>query len=164
MICVHFCSVSQGEIDLKFPSFQILREKNELAHNSWLKASRGLLMSFLEFMNFSSFWSWNNYFLITFFGRENYKSMHISTWCCRSMSISKKLSDLWWKLQKKQLITNLCSYTKANDRNYKYMHYFLEFIKYMYKLLHLCRNLQIFVNKFTELHFYNIFRQLSFNW
>ena len=54
---------SQGEIGLKFPNSQ----NSKFARNSWLKAPRRLLMSFLNFKYFSCFWIWNQCFLIPFF-------------------------------------------------------------------------------------------------
>ena len=55
--------------------------------------------------------------------------------------------------KKIHILTNLCSDLKADKRNIKSMLYFLEFIKYMYKLSHRCRN---YISVSTILHNSNL--------
>ena len=52
-------------------NFPTLFRRGNRAHNSWLKAPRRFLMSFLHFKYFLCFWSWNHCFLIPFFLKQS---------------------------------------------------------------------------------------------
>ena len=63
--------------------------KNKIAHISWLKAPRALLRAFLDFMYFSSFWSWNHCFWYHYF-EKNTKFLRVGD----AFSIKKFLAVL----------------------------------------------------------------------
>ena len=81
----------------------------KLAHNSWLKAPRDVLKSFLGLKYFSCFWSWNHWFLIGFlrkitkfllgWGAFSAKNNFISVFTGGKSLLNFRIIDFWKKNQ-----------------------------------------------------------------